>query len=542
MSPQTRIHDYRGPRSTADLNRKVVGILQPGVYEGFSVSADGTISPGVLLTAQGVRIEEDQPVAVAIPPNTYDVDRQDLVVCSHEYVRSVPVPHAVFEVLPGNPDGSRPELTEEKTLIALTVTPSGQSTFSTIIPAGKSLMTANIVLQSDFSWKIIDGSLPSVHIGFDRGTGDLSVQILPGGSVQSGETFNFEPVHTVFTLTDSGILQLIWEAAARESKDTELENLITGHMEAEVAAHPASSIVLDPVAGLGASADLQAAIEVTTQIFGENHRLVEDPSGPAGTHKTVQWTGGSMKELFCTTAPGTVKLRSYWDAGTWWVTINSSWDDDEHHWVKDLDIERSVALMLHDGKFKILSAEGGATPFTSWTEQAVWDFSQGYTDHVHHDLIWTGEARRISPMTVVRTIPACMGVSRTGMTGGAFWMLVHPTYWENVEIGEMYFPVVLPPGSVLKSVYGYGQANPGGEETNQLAMKVKKVGQGAGGPVVSTLGSDSSFGTVWGEYRVDGLDEEIGADSSYLVEWAGTFSGAMVGGIGVEVERKSLLS
>ena len=116
-------------------------------------------------------------------------------------------------------------------------------------------------------------------------------------------------------------------------------------------------------------------------------------------------------------------------------------------------------------------------------------------------------------------------------------MLVHPTYWENVEIGEMYFPLVLPPGAVLKSVYGYGQANPGGEETNQLAMRVKKVVNGAGGPVVSTLGSDSSFEVSWREYRVDSLVETVDPAASYFVEWSGTFSGAKVGSVGVEIER-----
>ena len=116
-------------------------------------------------------------------------------------------------------------------------------------------------------------------------------------------------------------------------------------------------------------------------------------------------------------------------------------------------------------------------------------------------------------------------------------MLVHPTYWENVEIGEMYFPIMLPQGSLLKSVYGYAQANPGGEELNQLAFRIKKVVNGAGGPVVSTLGSDSSFGTVWGEYRVDGLDVTVSGDASYFVEWSGTFSGGKVGSVGVEIER-----
>ena len=120
-------------------------------------------------------------------------------------------------------------------------------------------------------------------------------------------------------------------------------------------------------------------------------------------------------------------------------------------------------------------------------------------------------------------------------------MLVHPTYWESSSIGEMYFPIVLPPGSVLKSVYGYGQANPGGEEINQLSFRIKKVVNGAGGPVVSTLGSDSSFDVGWREYRVDSLDETVSEHASYFVEWGGTFAGGKVGGIGVEVEKEKLL-
>ena len=224
------------------------------------------------------------------------------------------------------------------------------------------------------------------------------------------------------------------------------------------------------------------------------------------------------------------------------MVINGAWNGEEHGWVKDLDVERSVALMLHDGKFKILSAGEGSTPFTTWTENFTYDFAQGYTDHVHHDLIWSGEARRISPVAIIRSLPACMGVSRTGMTGGAYWMLVHPTYWQNTEIGEMYFPMVLPPGVVIKSVYGYGQANPGGEELNQLAMKIKKVVNGEGGPVVTTIGSDSSFDVAWREYRVEGLEETVSEHASYFVEWSGTFAGGKVGGVGVEVERESLLS
>ena len=79
------------------------------------------------------------------------------------------------------------------------------------------------------------------------------------------------------------------------------------------------------------------------------------------------------------------------------------------------------------------------------------------------------------------------------------------------------------------------------EELNQLSFRIKKVVNGPSGLVITTLGFDSSFGTVRGEYRVDGLDEEIDPAASYFVEWAGTYSGAKVGSVGVEIQRTSSL-
>ena len=76
---QTRIHDYRGPRSSEDLNRKLVGLLAPGVYRGFHVGADGAISPGLLLTAGGVTVEEDEGLVVAVPPGDPTHPRVDLI-------------------------------------------------------------------------------------------------------------------------------------------------------------------------------------------------------------------------------------------------------------------------------------------------------------------------------------------------------------------------------------------------------------------------------------------------------------------------------
>ena len=64
---QKRIHDYRGPRSSEDLNRKLVDIIPSGVYAGFTVETNGTINSGVLMTADGVRIEEDEASNLSVP-------------------------------------------------------------------------------------------------------------------------------------------------------------------------------------------------------------------------------------------------------------------------------------------------------------------------------------------------------------------------------------------------------------------------------------------------------------------------------------------
>ena len=57
---QKRIHDYRGPRSSENLNSHLVGVMPPGVYQGFHVRSDGSVSPGILVTAEGIRVEETE--------------------------------------------------------------------------------------------------------------------------------------------------------------------------------------------------------------------------------------------------------------------------------------------------------------------------------------------------------------------------------------------------------------------------------------------------------------------------------------------------
>ena len=100
---QNRTHDYRGERSSANLNRKFVDIIPPGVYSGFTVAVDGTIAPGVLMTAEGIRIEEDAPVSVSPPVGDATYSRKDLIVCQYMYETSVPAPQATYAVIEGIP-------------------------------------------------------------------------------------------------------------------------------------------------------------------------------------------------------------------------------------------------------------------------------------------------------------------------------------------------------------------------------------------------------------------------------------------------------
>jgi len=80
---QKRIHDYRGPRSSENLNDHLVGVVPPGVYEGFHVAADGSVSPGMLITPEGIRVEETEPISAPQPVADPVNPRIDLVVCVH---------------------------------------------------------------------------------------------------------------------------------------------------------------------------------------------------------------------------------------------------------------------------------------------------------------------------------------------------------------------------------------------------------------------------------------------------------------------------
>ena len=135
---QKRIHDYRGPRSSEYLNNKFVGIIPAGVYEGFMVQANGTIEPGILFTADGVRIEEDEAVSLSVPSGDPVHPRKDLIVCQHQYEQAIPAPEAHYVVIQGTPDvdAEYPDLPVHTILLARATMPQGGIEYSEVIQVG----------------------------------------------------------------------------------------------------------------------------------------------------------------------------------------------------------------------------------------------------------------------------------------------------------------------------------------------------------------------------------------------------------------------
>ena len=223
---QTRIHDYRGPRSSEDLNSKLAGLLAPGVYRGFHVDADGAITPGLLLTAEGVSLEEDAPVSVSVPPGDPTHGRVDLVVCVYEYMKTVPAPVATFEVVQGTPaaEPEAPELPEHAILLAAAQMEAGASEWGSVAQAGPPEKLMNALREPDQTYTIVNGARAALREVFDPNTGTLAVHLVAAGTLGDGDPIAWG--NPVLSMSPDGIEQLAAivaaledEVAAREAAD-----------------------------------------------------------------------------------------------------------------------------------------------------------------------------------------------------------------------------------------------------------------------------------------------------------------------------------
>jgi hypothetical protein len=187
---QHRIHDYRAPRSSEDLNAKLTHLMPPGVYRGFHVGADGSIAAGLLLTPEGVSVEEDTPVAVAVPAGDPTHPRLDRVVCRYEYVRTVPPSVATYEVVSGEPAASpeAPDLPDHAVLLATCRMNANGTTWTTVTQAYSPERLINAVHHLDGRYTIVHGARGAYRELFDPNTGRLFIHVVRPGTLADGAT------------------------------------------------------------------------------------------------------------------------------------------------------------------------------------------------------------------------------------------------------------------------------------------------------------------------------------------------------------------
>ena len=228
---QKRIHDYRGPRSSENLNGHLLGVIPPGVYEGFHVNPDGSVSPGMLITPEGIRIEETEPVSVPQPLADPGNPRIDLVVCVHEYEKTVPAPPALFTTVPGTPaaDPLPPDLPDHAVLLAACRMEAGAGEWTDIQQLGYPARAYNTVPQPDHTWKIVLGARGAMVQLFDPNTGTAVAFVSAPGTYEDGETIDWGA--PVLQFDADGILQVQTvqanvnqEIEDREAADTALDN------------------------------------------------------------------------------------------------------------------------------------------------------------------------------------------------------------------------------------------------------------------------------------------------------------------------------
>lgn len=183
---EERFHNYRRPVDSFAENRRVLGIIEPGIYRGFDVFTPGvglaftlshgakgivqtnannttqTPAKGVLVTRHGGVVQEDAALALTLTTNASNTeDRYDLIIYEHQWLASVGGQSGIYSIVQGpNADPSIPAITNPKIQIALGYIK---------IPAGSSL-------ASDCTWVRYR----------ERGLGGTNVALLDEANIFSG--------------------------------------------------------------------------------------------------------------------------------------------------------------------------------------------------------------------------------------------------------------------------------------------------------------------------------------------------------------------
>ena len=267
---QQRIHDYHSPRRSADLNRKFVDLVPPGVYRGFSFRPDGTLDPGVLVTPEGVRIEETEGKTLTIPPNDSGFPRLDLVVCIHESLPSIPPMTARFEIVPGVSGDSPlpPAVPDHAWVLSIGGIEAGATTYLYVLDLGFPERLINCersdtLTINGFSYRVVRGDRAVSREGLDGNSGSWKHWVIPAGTYQDGETIvwqNHRPLSVPVTAVDIGLLDTGNRFSAMDV-ETALQELAGAGRTTQTVKGNADAISTEATSRQEADGDLSQRIE-----------------------------------------------------------------------------------------------------------------------------------------------------------------------------------------------------------------------------------------------------------------------------------------
>ena len=166
-----------------------------------------------------------QPEADPVNP------RIDLVVCIHEYEKTVPAPAAQFITVQGvpDPDPQPPDLPDHTVLLAACRMEAGAGEWTDIQQLGHPVSVYNAIPQPDHTWKIILGVRGAMMELFDPNAGVVAAFIAAPGTYEDGDTITWGA--PILEYNADGILQvqavqanLDQEIEDREAAGTSLDN------------------------------------------------------------------------------------------------------------------------------------------------------------------------------------------------------------------------------------------------------------------------------------------------------------------------------
>lgn len=242
---QLRTFDFHAPEDTELLNGRFRGVIPPGVYQGFQVENGSpgfvTIRTGVLVTADGVRVEETEPLidVAAFPPNTTNQPRIDYVVSRHRYLKTLPPPPARYEVIAGvsADEPEPPAVPTDAVILARGRIPAGASAYAEIELVGAAIFHNAVFDGSDY--RVVRGMEAAWWWEHNRTDGTIRLYLVAPGTLQDGAVLDWGTPK--LTLTAAGHVELNAEIAARQAADTVLQTALNSETAARTAADTAES-------------------------------------------------------------------------------------------------------------------------------------------------------------------------------------------------------------------------------------------------------------------------------------------------------------